>query len=538
MTDILEQEFFAPASTDMVDAVIGCYREELAKIERVCNFLHGDGLSSVVHYFMDGNRDSRDRFTMSVDKLFNRDGAVAALNAYYWSHVMQMTDVLDCMPAKRREEWHEQIQKMTTPDFEEQTVRATLGELLALRGKFLAERVDGIFQALSRTHVTNQPEGFGKRMILTGVTNDWGSYARSQTGHINDLRSVIAKFMGRDEPDWNASNRLVEIARAHHRGEWIDVDGGALRIRCYLNGNAHLEVHSEIAWKLNQVLAMLYPTAIPSQFRTAPKRKVKKEYTLMDRPLPFAVLQMLHSMKRVRTNTIRGYDGENKPPVTRNRDSLEFDYGQKDKHVMAEVEKVLTAIGGIRCQGDHYSPWYEFDYDPDPVIKTIVVSGCVPDHKSHQYYPTPRGLAARVLELASIGDTDTCLEPSAGTGALADLLPKERTTCIEVSPLHASVLTQKGHTVREDDFLTFAENHKGKFDRIVMNPPFSQGRWKAHVEAAAGLLSPGGKLAAVIPSSAHGKFHVEGLNVVYDGPHDNQFSGTSTSVTILVGEKP
>lgn len=189
--------------------------------------------------------------------------------------------------------------------------------------------------------------------------------------------------MGRDEPDYSASNRLVEIARAYHRGEWIDVDGGALRIRCYLNGNAHLEVHSEIAWKLNQVLAMLYPTAIPSQFRTAPKRKVKKEYTLMDRPLPFAVLQMLHSMKRVRTNTIRGYGDDDFPPVTRNRNSLEFDYGDKDKHVMAEVEKVLTAIGGIRCQGDHYSPWYEFDYDPDPVIKTIVVSGCVPDHKSH-----------------------------------------------------------------------------------------------------------------------------------------------------------
>lgn len=536
MTDILEQEFFAPASTDMVDAVIARYREELAKIESVCHFLHGDGLGSVVHYFMDGNRDSRDRFTLSVDKLFSRDGAVAALNAYYWSHIMQMTDVLDCMPAKRREEWFDHIQKMTTPDFEEQTVRATLGELLALRGKFLAERVDGIFQALSRTHVTNQPEGFGKRMILTGVTNDWGSYARSQTGHINDLRGVIAKFMQRDEPDHSASNRLVEIARCHHRGEWVDVDGGALRIRCYLNGNAHLEVHPDIAWKLNQVLAMLYPTAIPSQFRTAPKRKVKKEYTLMDRPLPFAVLQMLHSMKPVRTQPIRRYGDEDFQPVTRNRNSLEFDYGQKDKHVMAEVEKVLTAIGGTRHSVTG-SFWYEFDYEPDAIIKMIVVSGCVPDHKSHQYYPTPRGLAARVLELADIGGTDTCLEPSAGTGALADLLPKDRTTCVEVSPLHVQVLAEKGHSVKEADFLTFAENYDSKFDRIVMNPPFSQGRWQSHIEVAASLLVPGGKLVAVIPSSAHGKFHVQGLNTVYDGPHDNQFIGTSTSVTIMVGEK-
>jgi len=524
MTEILDQEFFAPASTDMVNTVIGRYRGELTEIENVCQFLHGDGLASVMHYFMDGNRDSRDRFTGSVEKLFSRDGAIAALNAHYWHHIMQMTDVLDCMPAKRREEWFEHIQKMTTPEFEEETVRATLGELLALRGKFLAERVDGIFQALSRTHVTNQPEGFGKRMILTGVTNDWGAYARSQTGHINDLRSVIAKFMQRDEPDWNASNRLVEIARAYHRGEWLDVDGGALRLRCYKNGNAHLEVHPDMAWKLNQVLALLYPTAIPSQFRTAPKRKVKKEYTLMERPLPFAVLQMLHRMRPLRLIRER---------LTDNRNSLEFDYGEKDKHVMAEVEKVLEAIGGIRCTCD-YKAWWEFDYDPDPVIKSIVVSGCVPDHKSHQYYPTPRGLAARVVELADIGDADTCLEPSAGTGVLADLLPKGRTTCIEVSPLHAQVLAQKGHTVKEVDFLTYEGQ---SFDRIVMNPPFSQGRWRSHVEHAASLLSPGGKLAAVIPASAHGKFHVEGLNVVYDGPYNNQFSGASTSVTIMVGEK-
>src|SRR5699024_2858031 len=202
MFDVEESQFFAPASTDLVDSVIGQYRGERDKIESVDQFLHGDGFSAVLHYFIEGNRDSRDRFTGSVSKMFDREGALASLNAHYWQRVMQMTDVLDCMPAKRREEGFESIQKMETPEFEENTVRTTLGELLALRGKFLAERVDGIFQALSRTHVTNQPEGFGKRMIMTGVTNDWGSYGRSQTGHINDLRSVIAKFMGRDEPDW------------------------------------------------------------------------------------------------------------------------------------------------------------------------------------------------------------------------------------------------------------------------------------------------------------------------------------------------
>jgi len=521
MTELLAQEFFAPADTDMVDAVIARYRDERAKIEHVCRFLHGDGLASVVHYFVHGNRDRRERFAWSVDKLFSEEGAVAALNAHYWQHIMQMTDVLDCMPAKRREEWFEHIQAMTTPDFEEDTVRATLGELLAQRGKFLAERVDGIFQALSRTHVTNRPEGFSKRMILTGVTNDWGGYARSQTGHINDLRCVIAKFMGRDEPGWDASSRMVETARSHHRGEWLDVDGGALRIRCYLNGNAHLDVHPDIAWKLNQVLALLYPAAIPSQFRTAPKRSAPREFILMERPLPFAVLQMLVEMR----------------PVNRNPNRLEFSYGDKDKHVVAEAENVLAAIGGVRWQ-EGARAWYGFDYDPSPVIRQIVVSGCVPDHKSHQFYPTPAGLAARAVELADIGEDHFCLEPSAGAGALADLLPKAgRTTCIEISGIHASVLRQKGHSVHESDFLEFARGRSACYDRIVMNPPFSQGRWQAHVEQAAALLARGGKLVAIVPASAHGKFRPAGLSVAYHGPFENQFSGTSISVVILVGEK-
>jgi hypothetical protein len=35
---------------------------------------------------------------------------------------------------------------------------ARCSDLLAQRGKFLAARVDGIFRALSREHVTNRPE--------------------------------------------------------------------------------------------------------------------------------------------------------------------------------------------------------------------------------------------------------------------------------------------------------------------------------------------------------------------------------------------
>lgn len=75
-------------------------------------------------------------------------------------------------------------------------------------------------------------------------------------------------------------------------GEWHVVDGGALRIRVYKKGTAHLEVHPDMAWRLNHALAHLYPLAIPAQHRQRPARRAK-DFPLMQRLLPFEVLDLI-----------------------------------------------------------------------------------------------------------------------------------------------------------------------------------------------------------------------------------------------------
>lgn len=532
-------EFFAPASTDLVDGLIGQYRQERRRIQEVDAFLRGDGFHAAIGYYIAGNREELSglRFTPATEKLFRLDGAIAALNASYWDRALRMTDVLDCMPAKRREDWFKQIEALKAPDFDEETVRATLGELLAMRMQFLAEKVDGIFRALSRDHVTNRPEGFSKRVILTGVTNDFGGYGRSMTGHVNDLRTVVAKFMGRDDPPWSASNRLVEMCRSRHRGEWVEVDGGAMRIRCYLNGNAHLEVHPDMAWRLNQVLAHLHPAAIPSEFRTAPKRAPKaKDVTLMDRPLPFAVLEILVSMRPVITRVVQGRNGQEIAPLTSNPHSLQFDFGDRDKHVLAEATRVLTAIGGV-WMGKGDVSWCEFDYPPRQALDLIIASGRIPDAKSYQFYPTPPALAERAVEAAEIGPDHLCLEPSAGTGMLASMLPADRTTCVEVSELHCRVLEAKGFAVECANFLAWSAWPASQFDRIVMNPPFDQGRWRAHLHCALDRLAPGGRMVAILPEGARSRADLAGFSAVWHGPFANEFPGTSVSVSMLVATR-
>lgn len=497
-------DFFAPVSSDLLDSLIGQYRAMRSVVEYVSNAVTGD-TATAVRYLLEGNQDHSTRYVGDIGRMFAIAGGIAKLNAAYWSKALALTDVLDAMPQKRRDEWNKSIKDMTTPEFEESAVRPTIETLLASRAKFLAERVDGIFRALSGEHVTNSPMGFGKRMILSGVLNFYSS--NSQSGQINDLRCVIAKFMGRDEPKHYSSNRLIETLK-YRWGEWVTLDGGAIRIRLYKKGTAHLEVHPDMAWRLNSILASMYPAAIPAEHRTKPKKQLK-EFAMILRPLPFSVIEVIGESKRDRgTNCYHtGYNTDNKV-------------------AKAEALRVFEMIGGVITDKG-----IEFDYDPADAINEIITSGCIPDQVSHQYYPTPENVATAAVELAEIGDGDMCLEPEAGQGGIADRMPKARTTCVEISELHCKVLKAKGHHVEKADFLKWRD---GTFDRIVMNPPYSEGRWQAHLAHAATMLRAKGRLVAVLPASANGKSVLPGLNLTWSREYSNEFAGTSVSVVILV----
>ncbi len=85
----------------------------------------------------------------------------------------------------------------------------------------------------------------------------------------------------------------ITYAYRERRGEWVTLDGGAMRLRVYGNGNAHLEVHPEMAWRLNAVLASIYPTAIAEPNRRRPRTKAPKDFVFFSRPLPFPAIECL-----------------------------------------------------------------------------------------------------------------------------------------------------------------------------------------------------------------------------------------------------
>jgi hypothetical protein len=552
--DVLDREpetFFAPVATDLIEGLLAEYEARKRQVLQLHAVIAGE-LGNAVHYFIEANAgDERTHRSLYLDRLFELPPALKQLDSAYWSKALALTDVYDYMPQKRRDEWNEQLRNPMgkrardrygqddgevewalppLPEFTGEAVRPTLIGLLNARSQFFAERVDGIFRALSHEHVTNCPEGFSKRMIVAYLRNSYGSIEYQRAGYINDLRCVIAKFMGRDEPKYGASSSLMDELNRHCDGQWRVVDGGALRIRLYKKGTAHLEVHPDMAWRLNCVLAQMHPLAIPSEFRQRPPRKTAALKPIA-RPLPFRVIEVLHDTEQASERVSEWPERYAKVP-----NCVRFRYGMdRDKEAMREAEEILRSIGGVQTKG----VWWQFDYPPFEVIREICITGCIPDRVSHQFYPTPPKLARIATELAAIGPADRVLEPSAGQGDLAADLPPERTTCIEISALHCAVLKARGLSATEADFLEWAPRTlttSTRFDRILMNPPFADGRAVAHLQAAAQLLAAGGRLVAILPASMRGKDVLPGLRLTWSAVYGGEFADTSVAVAIVVAE--
>ena len=513
--------FFAPVDTSLIGALLTTHKRIEASIGAVDDFMRSDECRSALGFYLAACREDQGRIGLKVDGLMQKDKAMAALHADYWDKALRLTDVLECMPQKRRDEWYELIRSHATPPFEDEAVYLTLQDMLNSRERFLAERVEGIFRALSGEHVTNSPAAFGKRMILYVMTS-YGTTNYTNEGHISDLRKIIARFMGRDEPaGFGMTTRVIQAGMAQ-TGEWLSIDGGAMRIRCYKKGTAHLEIHPDMAWRLNAILATLYPTAIPAEFRTAPKKK-PKDVELMQKPLPFKVVEALANATEHSVLDDVGYRKVRR--ATPN--SLALKTYEMDKFIVRQAGAVLESIGGVRQKAGYYL----FDYYPGRIVNEIIASGCVPDHKSHQFYPTPSELAEIAVGHADLRDGMTSLEPSAGQGGIADHMHVGETVCVEVSDLHCKILNEKGHRWIAGDFLSI--DMQDRFDRIVMNPPFSSGRWQSHVEHAAGMLADCGVLVAIVPSSANEKFKIPGFVIEWLGVYDDCFAGTSVSVAMM-----
>ena len=170
---------------------------------------------------------------------------------------------------------------------------------------------------------------------------------------------------------------------------------------------------------------------------------------------------------------------------------------QLDRSLYLKVNKILTALGGKwnRKAGGHL-----FDEIPD-IFEAADKGEIIDEKKTYQFFETPPDLAKLLIFTAGIDFEDDCkvLEPSAGKGAIARFIPlPSRVVCIEIRENLCEGLADCGFKkVVCADFLKLTPDDLGHFDRIVMNPPFTENQDIRHIRHAYKFLNPGGRIISI-----------------------------------------
>lgn len=172
---------------------------------------------------------------------------------------------------------------------------------------------------------------------------------------------------------------------------------------------------------------------------------------------------------------------------------------QLDRKDYTALNKILEGMGGLwnRCAKVHLFPC-----DSQSLIDVAINAGEVRTAsdflKETNFFETPEPMARRMVAAADFRPGALVLEPSAGRGALAKIITAGQgvCSCVERVPKFVAELDALGFAVIEADFLTLTPT--GKFDAVVMNPPFSGGRDVQHVRHAFGFLKPGASLVSIM----------------------------------------
>jgi len=170
---------------------------------------------------------------------------------------------------------------------------------------------------------------------------------------------------------------------------------------------------------------------------------------------------------------------------------------QLDRTLYLKVKKAIEAMGGkwVRKEQAHIFPT-----DPRPQVEGLLENGELTVTRDG-YFPTPYSIGTKMARLAELEPGCVVLEPSAGTGELAQAIleiePTAQVVCGEKDAQRVEVLKSKGLDARQWDFLEYDGRHK----YIIQNPPFEELQDIDHVLHAYECLVPGGVLVSVISES-------------------------------------
>ena len=533
------REFHPTMTTPAVDDLIAEYEMGEGDMRRLHAGLMSTENRKVLSMFAQGAQayyqSSNSGRTWSLDliEMFDLPRALSARKEQYWFKLFELCGLSTILPSDLWNDWYKSFTAWRTcktleiPTFDRDTVYGALTLVESHRANFFSMRVDAVWKSLSNWHKTNWGGAFHERFIIDAMFSEYGSTTWKERAFIDLINICSTVITGADNPFFN-TNGWLRDARENHTGEWVELLDGMLRIKAFLRGTLHCEVHPDVASRLNVALRYLHPNALPDEATLKrPRRKSG-----------FGSSDLIHSKIPYQ---VRNYFGMCRE--SQREDGLweltasSWGVPPMNGAIKRLIDDVIAQIGGVR--ENHQS--HVFDYAPMDVINEIIKTAQVPEKVSHQFYATPADLAEEFVEWVGLDEEAFCYETSAGTGAIARHMPLQ-TYCVEIDRLRCMALDKQGFTVKQADFLQMQPaDFAGTADAVLMNPPYAGTRWSDHFEHAIGFVRDGGIVAAILPEGAVNKMReIGGYEVDFSPVKHNRFSDTTIGVVfakIKVGVK-
>lgn len=415
---------------------------------------------------------------IDVGKVEDLEYSTKALKAVYWEKLYKRSNIEHLLSADDKRAWRESFELsgirkdgyQELPDFTYESVLTNVQSWFENAESYFTNRVDSVFKMLSPGHLTNHPTGFNRKMVFKYWSEvNWsdaecGDVHYSGREKIHELRTVMMVVHGLPMPSYGDLQDMLKKLPYREKHEF---DGGLWSIQLFKNGNAHIWVEEETAVLLNWYLAQKYPNTLAT--RDVSENRKSKEF---------------------KYNTV-GLSSEFKDLLQRilNKQALPI----HDIKLSKEFEKYF----GVTLRDLQGS-----NLNLEKPLNSVLRSG-LPCIKSYQFYPTPSMILQILMEyIGNANQGDRYLEPSAGCGSIAQLLP-DHFECYEIYKPFVDLLEAKGLKVSEVDFLKQKGDYS--FDKVVMNPPYSLKRCLMHFEHAFGFIKKEGEIYIVAPTGLYEK---------------------------------
>jgi len=192
-------------------------------------------------------------------------------DACIWQYLIKATGMEELMDAHARNEFFKQLQT-DVPEVNEENIIATLEALHGDAGLIFARGLARTFADLDKRFKSHDAFRLGSRIIITRCFNEYGSwdYYAEKARTIADVERVLAKLDGKAPQPGELKTAIDESRAGHYGPRQGVVETRYLKIRTFMNGNAHLWfTRPDLTKKANLVLADYYgevlPDAVPKE---------------------------------------------------------------------------------------------------------------------------------------------------------------------------------------------------------------------------------------------------------------------------------